>query len=96
MAQCPLYEWWPADGGYPAEHHCHHERKAMFDQNKLNYYCFNNCTECWRYQQKYGRRDPSTIPPTRMIYREKKSGGFGTLVVIGIVVAVITKYLGMW
>ena len=95
MAQCSLYEWWPADGGYPGEHHCHHERKAITNQTKLNNACFGDCTKCWRYEQTYGRRDPSTIPPTRMIYREKKSGGLGTLFIIGFIIWAVIKYLGI-
>lgn len=62
----------------------------MLSNIQIQHYCKNNCEACPDFKTARGRGVMGVLP------NQKSSGGFGTLVVIGIIVAVVTKYLGMW
>ena len=55
--------------------------------------CRNNCTSCFIYQRKHGRKPPSMVQPYDT--KPKSSGGIGGLIVLGLIVAVILKVIGV-
>lgn len=93
---CPEYKYYQETKYHsrtvPGMHSCM-VNGMVIDPSKL-YICENQCTTCSLYRQRHGTRPPAPTPQNNA-GSSSSGGGIGTIIVLGIVVVVALKVLGI-